>query len=307
MLFAGVPLPARGVSLIVGAAKSGKTLLAVQEAVAIARGSALFGCYPVLQRGAAMIVEQDDPDGATSIARVLRLAGVTPEVPLYVVPRLRIGFGSEFCDFLAKQILERSLRLVILDSYTALRRAHGNGIDIVKAEQNEMVLLDELAKRTQCALQVIHHTSNGSAALDWSEKAAGTFAMSAATEAQIYVARFAELDAAKPERLIRIRGRHAGDTEMVLRFRAETLDYVQVLEGGAAALYPLVVQIGTVFGNRPFSPKELTQAIGVSRATSHRYIDRLHEAGVLRKEGFGSYLLVRDQLAWLADRDSPIC
>jgi hypothetical protein len=156
-----------------------------------------------------------------------------------------------------------------------------------------MTMLDQLAKRTNCTIIVIHHASKGSAAMDWSDRAAGTFAMSAATEAQIHVSRFAELDSAAPERLVRIRGRHLEGSELVLRFRKDTLDYEHVLEGGAASVYPLVLQIQTAFGIQPFSPKDLCHQTGVSKATAHRHIDRLYRANALSKRGFGEYVLAK--------------
>jgi Fic family protein len=119
--------------------------------------------------------------------------------------------------------------------------------------------------------------------------------MSAATESQIFVSRFPDLDIAAPERLVRIRGRHSEDLEMVLRFRKETLDYEHVLEGGAASAYPLILQIRTAFGAQVFGAKELTHATGVSRATAHRQIDRLYRAGALQKRGFGEYCLTESR------------
>ena len=198
-------------------------------------------------------------------------------------------FGIQFLEWLEGEIVSRSLKLVILDSYTALRGSRGSGIDIVKAEQTDLTKVDELAKRTGCAILIIHHSSKGSAGLDWSDRAAGTFAMSAATEAQIHVSRFADLDSNAPERLVRVRGRHLEGTEMVLRFRKDTLDHEYVLEGGAAPLYPLLVQIKAAFGTRAFGPKELFLTTGVSRATAGRQIDRLHRAGALTRRGFGDY------------------
>jgi RecA-family ATPase len=118
-----------------------------------------------------------------------------------------------------------------------MRGPRQRGVDIVKAEQQELAEHDALAKRIGCEILLIHHTSKGSAGLDWSEKAAGTFAMSAATESQINISRFAEMDIAAPERLVRIRGRHSEDLEMVLRFRKESLDFEFVIAGGAASLY----------------------------------------------------------------------
>jgi hypothetical protein len=114
------------------------------------------------------------------------------------VPRTASAFtfGPDFLTWLEGQITVRGLCFVVLDSYTALRGPRLASTDIVKAEQSDLTLLDGLAKKTGCAIVLIHHASKGSASLDWSEKAAGTFAMSAATEAQIPVARFPELDGA---------------------------------------------------------------------------------------------------------------
>jgi hypothetical protein len=193
--------------------------------------------------------------------------------------------------WLEGEIISRALRLVVLDSYTALRGPRPKGVDIVKAEHDDLTQLDALAKRTNSALAILHHNSKGSAALDWSQQAGGTFAMTMATEAQIVVARFPDLEIAAPERLVRIRGRHMDDLEMVLRFRKETLDYEHVMDGGGASAYPLIGQIRSAFGSQPFGPKELTHATGVSRATASRQIGLLSRAGVLTKRGYGDYVL----------------
>ena len=238
------------------------------------------------------MIEQDDPAGAASIKDILQRSPVPVKgIPFYLAPRVPFTFGLQLLEWLESQITEKALRMIVLDSYTALRGSRSAGVDIVKAEQNDLTTMDELAKRTGCALAIIHHSSKGSAGLDWSDQAAGTFAMSAATEAQIHVSRFKDLDITAPERLVRIRGRHLGGTEMVLRFRENTLDHEHVLEGGAASLYPLLMSLQTVFAGRAFSPKELSHETGISRATAHRQLDRLHRANALIKRGFGEYVL----------------
>jgi len=285
-------LPGSGASLMFGPPKSNKTLLAVQMAVAVASGNALFDYYRVLTPGPVMMVEQDDPAGAASLKDILRRSPVPVDgIPFYLAPRVPFTFGFEFLEWLEAQIAGRELRFIVLDSYTALRGSRGAGVDIVKAEQNDLTMMDELAKRTGCAMAIVHHDSKGSASLDWSSKAAGTFAMSAATEAQIHISRFGDLDSNAPERLVRIRGRHLEGIEMVLRFRKETLDHEHILEGGAAPLYPLVLQLQTTFGTRTFGPKELCHATGVSRATAHRQLDRLCRTNVLARRGFGEYVM----------------
>ncbi len=285
-------LPASGASLMFGAPKSGKTVLAVQVALAIATGAPLLGRHRILKSGGALIVEQDDPAGTASVKDILLHSRVSVEgVPFYFVPRVPFTFGIQLLEWLEDQIVSRELRLVVLDSYTALRGPRGSRVDIVKAEQSDLNLLDALAKRTGCCIIVVHHDSKGSAALDWSQKAAGTFAMTASTEAQIHISRFGELDSNAKERLVRIRGRHLEGLELVLRFRKESMDYDHVLEGGAAPFYPLVLQLQTNFGTQSFGPRELSLLTGVSRATAGRLINRLYQSGALNKSSFGQYRL----------------
>ena len=262
----------------------------MQQAAAVASGIALFDNYRVLKQGAALIVEQDDPGGEASVKAIIE-ASKLKDIPLYTATRLEFGLGPEMIDWLEEQAAKLSLRLIVLDSYTALRGPRTAGIDICKAEQGDLMLLDALAKRIDSAIEIIHHASKGSAAMDWTEKAAGTYVMSAATEAQVHVSRFTELEGPAPERLIRVRGRHAADLEMVLRFRKETLDYEYVLEGGGAPFYPLILQLQTEFGSETFGAKELSHRTGVSRATAHRQIDRLYRSDVLVKRGYGTYAL----------------
>jgi RecA-family ATPase len=164
------------------------------------------------------------------------------EVPFYLVTPIPFLLGPDFLDWLKAEILKLKLKLVVVDSYTALREAR-RGQDIVKIEQTDMLLLDQLGKETNCLIVIIHHGSKGSIPLDWTEQFAGTFAMSAAVESIIHISRFADLDSHAPERLVRVRGRHLRGTEFVLRFREALLDYEYVLESSAAALYPLITQL----------------------------------------------------------------
>jgi hypothetical protein len=293
MLFEGYPLPAHGATLKIGPSRGGKTILAVQELLAIASGRALFDFCRVLKQGPVMIVEVDDPAGADSIASIVTRFGAKSELPFHTFDKLPFGFGLQMIDWLREKIREWKLVLTVLDSYTALRGPRGSGVDIVKAEQTELRQLDELGKELKSAIEVIHHDSTGKAAkgLEWTQGAAGTFAMGMATEAQIHVSRFPDLDIGATERLVRMRPRHGVDVHMVLRFREKTEDYEYVLESGAAADYPLMKQIQTEFADRQFGVGELTGATGASRSTAHRWLNRLLFAGAIQKNQHHEYKL----------------
>jgi RecA-family ATPase len=283
-------IPSPGASLLVGAPKSGKTVLAVHMAMATATGNPLFGKFRV-DPGPALIVEQDDPSGAAGLKDIITRAGISDDVPLFVQPPLPWTIGPAFLDWLGNDVVKKSLRLVVLDSYTALRGDRVRGVDIVKAEHAEMHSLDRVAKQVGCAFVLIHHVSKGSARSDWSEKAAGTFAISGATEAQVLISRFAELDVAAPERLLRIRGRHTSGSEVLLRFCEETLGYECILQGPGASELPLLRDIERAFGTAIFTPKSLYLMTGVAKATAFRQIDRLYAAGLLEKCSRGEYTL----------------
>jgi hypothetical protein len=143
-------LPATGAVLLVGATKSGKTIMAVQMAIAVASGAPLYGKYSVVAPGAVLVVEQDDPAGISSVKAILQRSEVpTTGISFHLVTEAP-QFGSAFISWLEDHIAALSLRLVVLDSYTALRGPRPKGVDIVKAEQVDLRQLDALAKRTRC-------------------------------------------------------------------------------------------------------------------------------------------------------------
>jgi hypothetical protein len=292
MLIPGL-LPMSGACMLFGALKSNKTLVAVQAAIAVASKHPLFDYYSIGESGPVMILEQDTPASEGGIKSILMRSRVpTKGIPLRLYPKDdRFSFGTEFLDWLRTEITKNSFRLAVLDSYTALRPSRGHGIDIVKVEHAELTTLDVLAKETNCCILVVHHDSKGSSSLDWAQRMGGTFAMGIAVEALIHIMRFPDLAGNSAERLMQVRGRHLDGVEMVLRFRRDSLDHDHILEGDAAPLYPLILQVRSAIGDQVFTPKGLIETTGVSRATAHRHIDRLFQAGALRRLNRGEYQL----------------
>jgi hypothetical protein len=289
LIEAFMPIP--GAVLLVGGQKTGKTVLAVQAGIAVSTGHAMLENYRIVQPGPVLILEADDPAGAASMKDYLSHSSVqTKDAPLYLVTQAPFPFGPDFHRWLHSRVTEMQLKLVVLDSYTALRPSRGRGCDIVKIEHSEMIALDSLGKHTGCTVLIITHDSKGSFGMDWSERTAGTFAIGAAVEGQIHISRFHELPSNAHERLIRIRGRHFQGTEAVLRFRPDTLDYEMVLEGSSASLYAeAILPIAEAFRDTSFTPKELYQQLGFSRQTATRLISHMVFAGALTRLGRGEY------------------
>ena len=285
-------VPTPGVSLVVAPHKTGKTLLSLQIGMSIAANHHVCDQYRVEKSGPVLFVEHDDPGGLASIKDVLKRSKIPmAEAPFYTVTDINLTLGLDFVTWLDAQITTRELVLVVLDSYTALRGAHTRGGDLVKDEQTDLTLLDKLAKKHCIAILLIHHYSKGSVNHDWSERAAGTFAMGAATEAQIVMTRFPDLASNANERLVRVRGRHLAGSDIVLRLDPATLTFEHVLEGGAAPFYAELVQLKATFQGSSFSPQSLSVELGMARTTAHRMLGRLQAAGAIRKTGYGKYML----------------
>jgi len=281
-----------GAWLVNGSQKAGKTMLAAQVALTKNAGVDLWERYETGPATGVMFIEQDDPSGVAALQPILQRTNlpIDPE-RFFSIAGSAFQIEPGFIEFLEREIVTRSLGVIVLDSYTALRGPRNGSSDLVKAESVELGLLDALAKRTGCLILLIHHSSKGSAGLDWSDRSAGTYALGACTEGQIFISRFQELPSNAPERLVQIRGRHVEGAELVIRFNVERLSYDFVLEGPAASSYPTILQIRSEFGTGPFSPKNLSGATGMSRATAHRIIGRLMASNLANKVGYGEYRL----------------
>lgn len=284
-------LPTPGAVLMVGAHKSGKTVLAAQMAISIATGRAVMDNYSVVNgRRPVLVVEQDDSAGDVSWRDYLKLSPATAAgIPLFLFTRIAYRFGLDFNTWLENEITSHSAACVILDSYTALRPHRKPGGDIVKTESEELAALDELAKRNHCTIIVITHVSKGSNSMDWSDQTAGSYAQGAAVESQIHIARFKNLAGEAGERLMQGRGRHIRDFEAVIRFRIGTLDYAHVLDGPAASSYVELKELHRVFADREFTPKDVYQETGMARTTAFRLFDKLWSAGALDRPNYGNY------------------
>lgn len=290
-------LPRRGATMLQGPQKVGKTIFAAQIAIALATNHALFEYYTVKTHGPVIIVEQDDPAGDATFKEIYIRAKVPRTAPIHFHRKAPVLFCEAFIEWLEHEIGKHGAIAVVLDSYTALRPSRKGGGDVVKDESVEITMLDTLGKRLNALILLLHHESTTARAangLDWDARGAGTYAITAASESQISVARYRDLPLNSTERLFRVRGRHLADYEATIRLNHESRLYDWVLDGGAAPLYPLVVDIKREIHTNEFSAKDYQTAVGVSQATAYRQLAVLLQCGAVWKERGGNYRLAPD-------------
>lgn len=292
-------LEKNALNMTYGAQRSGKTLLTVQITIAIAAGQkTLFDWYRINIEGPTLFIQADDRNRGASMRDILIKSPVSVRgKPFYVVVNCPLRLGDEFYNWLESEIKLNGYVFVAMDSWTALR-AERHGGDIVKAEEEELGALSDLAQRTGCTLDLIHHESQSSKRVSshWTERAGGTFAVGATPAMHVQVSRFPDLEDKAPERLVRARGRHTEGETLAVRFQQETLDHGLIMTGSAAEFYPMLERLKAEFGRNAFKPKDITSLTGMSRQTVTRQIETLRRAGVITKLRFGEYMVGGEQL-----------
>jgi hypothetical protein len=292
-------IQAPSVTLLVAPGKVGKTVLAVQIAMSLAGGVSLFDNYTTKQAN-GLIVEWDDQQGENSLQDFLlkcRAASKTdqPPLPLDIVLRpsgeLPTISDPGFRPWLVGQIQKSGARFCVLDSLTALR---GFGADdkernVVKLEAREILMLGEIAIETGCAILLIHHDSKTASTLDLFSRAAGTFAMTACSEAQIVLSRFPELPLDDPARIVSVRGRHLAGVQAVLHFRPATLDYDFILDGAVASRYPDLQTLLRNFRGKDISAKEAKELTGWGHNKVYAVLGHFTYAGILNHQHGGNW------------------
>jgi hypothetical protein len=279
-----------GAYRIQGVDKSGKTILAAQTVLNFYHQHPWLDEYRMLASGPVLIIEKDDRNGFASFQDILKKYPnrKLPMPGFFLISgedAKPLVFGPGFIEYLERTIRAKNIKLVVLDSYTALRGSRPQAIDIVKIESEDFGQLDALAVRTGIVVLIVHHESKTSSGKDFDQRGAGTYGIGHATTGLISVARFGDLPGNAPERYIQIRGRHIRGAELVVKFRESTLNYEFLMDGAASGQYVNIQRIKTILGVRPFTAKELYQGDTAifQRSTAYNVLARLVYGNVLTR------------------------
>jgi hypothetical protein len=281
-----------GVTLLCSAPRGGKTVLGVQLCMSVANGLPLFDWFKTEQTP-ALLIEWDDPQGKAELQQYLEKARAARDpMPFHAIvldlsdnPPL-LG-DPEFLPYLRERIRAAGAGLVVLDNYSTMRGSRAKGSDIVLLDMQDMAAFNRLAVETNSTIVLLHHTSKSSAAMEWGSQAAGTYGITAASDALLYLARYPELAERDGARMVSLRSRRMGGNEFCVRFREESKDFDLIFTGPGARHYPEIARLHRAFPSAPFLQKEAAEALGLSQPTISRICARLVASGVLRREPLG--------------------
>jgi hypothetical protein len=165
--------------IIAGPPKSYKSILVMEMAISVASGTALFGTYPVHNKGTVLYIQNENPEWSVDdrIRKMLSYKGIESvidavEVDGHIefvempIPFYSSDYNLNLNDDADKTWLEETVssykpRMVILDSlYMMMNGVDENSMKEVAPMMNW--LLHSIAKKYNCAVVVLHHWNKNS-------------------------------------------------------------------------------------------------------------------------------------------------
>jgi len=276
-----------------GAPKTGKSFFALELAVAVASATAAAERFAVTTPGPVLLCAAEDPP-AVVVQRLAALAAARDHalttLPLEVIvePGVRLPDGLER---LAATVAQVAPRLLILDPLIRLHRADENS-----AAEMAGVLdgLRTLARRTECAILLVHHTRKAPAGGVAGHGLRGSSDLHAFGDTNLYLRRLG------PDTALELRIEHrAAPSPPPLRVQLRVDDIglgprARFVCDDASPPDPLRERALTLVRHAaaPLSSDTLRAALGVRKQTLLTLLQRLAAEGVIRRAGRDGWTMV---------------
>lgn len=271
-------LPAASLTMLTARPKSGKTWLALQAAIAVARGAEFLGRRPKLTGRALYLALEDSPRRIHERLHILARGAGPAELagleflhaagdPASAMPRL----------LEAGKATKRAYRLVVIDPWLAAAKARKSHDDIVRGEYAELQPLRRAAADYDAAILVVHHTRK--AAGDIRDTALGTTGVAAAVDA-LWSLR-ADPDGDPDVRLLAVTGRDVIDASMRLAFTPAAGGFCVLDEGPESGAGPREREILEALreAKSGLPPAKLVERLGWDRNLIYQKLHNMRRSG----------------------------
>lgn len=278
-------LLAKGLTLLAGRPKVGKSWLTLQIALHVARGTPLFGQYAPRSAGRVTYLALEEPARRTR-ARLGKFV-TDPREPalqnldfIYRIKPILAGGKAELDQHLKMNPSD----LVIVDTLLACSQGRGNR-DVFRADYAEVNVLREIAEKHGAALLLVVHSRKASS--DYHvDSVAGTSGVTAAADAIWSLMK-------KPEgAILECTGREFEEHALALQFSAdEVYGWQKTGSGEAARTSEARMDILAALKDEgPMKPVEIARQTGKNAATVRRLLMEMTSAGQVFKNQDGKYV-----------------
>ena len=275
----------KGLTLLAGRPKVGKSWLTLQLALHVAHGTKVFGEYAAHQ-GRVTYCALEEPPRRTAA----RLHKLQPEPTAYLgnidfVYRLKPMLAGGAAD-LDAHLAEHPSELLIIDTLLAVSQGRGNR-DVFRADYAEVNVIRELAEKHGTAVLLVAHSRKASA--DYHvDSVAGTSGVTAAADAVWSLVK-------KPEgSILEISGREMEEATIALRLCTdEPFGWRKTGSGESARTSESRADIIAALRDEgALKPIEVARQTGKNAATVRRLLQEMLGAGQVFRNQEGKYTLV---------------
>jgi hypothetical protein len=242
-----------GATILAGRPKIGKSWLALDWSVAVARGGFCFGDVHCKEGDVLYIALEDNKRRLKSrLARILGLIGEWPEKLEYAteLPRAKEGGLDSIRAWIRSKETPRLVVVDVLETFRSRTRGNDN---YYTSDYETTKALQAIASETSIAILIIHHVRKGAADNDPIDKISGTLGLSGGSDSLLI------LDRDSNGATLYGRGRDIEGIERAVRFSRETCRWdvlgeaadvrrsserasiLEVLRAAAEALTPLKI------------------------------------------------------------------
>ena len=274
-----------GLSLLCGKPKSGKSILSLNLAVAVATGGMAFNKVSVEQSGVLYLALEDTHRRLQERLKAVLQNSEPPE---------SLILSTEFKSILdggIKQLgtwLEqhKDVGFVIIDTYARIKGRKSNSTDIFLDDYNELVEIKDVADSHKIGILLVHHTRKEPSD-DVFDTVLGSTGIAAAVDTIIMLTNI------NYKGTLHVRGRDVEETALALELDSNTLSWVLVGDAGEYSLSTERREIVTLLREKglPMKLKDIADALGKMKSNIGHMISGLVEEGFLVKARYGEYAI----------------
>jgi phage/plasmid primase-like uncharacterized protein len=265
-----------GCSILSGAPKTGKSILALDLALAVSLGGMAFGKIEV-ERGDVLYLALEDT--WIRLQERIRDFGVSDDADLsrldlvIDIPRQNDG-GLLYVDMWLKE--HPNARFVIIDTLQKFRKPHHGNDDRYGADYDAIGDIKKVMDAHGVSNLTLHHTKKAKDENDWLNEISGTQGLAGAADTLLFLQR----GRCQGAGIIRRTGRDVEEAEFAM-----TLDGMSWrLEGDAAEFEAKewerrIIAHMKEAGSQ--TPKEVAESLGIKSATARKQMVRLKSKGLL--------------------------
>lgn len=305
-------LIAEGLTLLGGAPKLGKSWLCLDLGICIAGGHPVLGKITA-DTGPVLYAALEDPPRRLK-SRLGKILGVSP-APSDLTIVTELPTFEVALDMVAEWLQARpTARLVIVDVLAKIRPPAPGSTSAYEADYRVLSQFKRLADQHRVAVVVVTHLRKMEAS-DVFDQVSGSTGITGAADATLVLKRTRGENAAA----LHVTGRDIVENEYAVTFDPETC--VWTLDGDAlaeAAKKAAANRVATGLGDKAaeilalvtanpnIGPTQVGLAVGLPANSAGVYLQRLADAGRLRKHGRGRYSPVESVETVESDEDNVV-